>query len=119
MTVNGLLPQVPGGGDRGPDLPEPRLQGILSDAERAARWEVRAAQWRALELARAAFGPEAEGELLGLRTRGALRGLLRVDVPFTDLESHRRREAAFLGMVGADPLMAEVPLVFVVGPHGE
>jgi hypothetical protein len=91
---------------------------VLSEAERAARWEVRAAQWRALELARAVFGPEVRGTLLGLRTRGELRGLLKLDVPFADLDAHRRREAAFLGMVGTDPLMAQVPLVFVVGPDG-
>lgn len=113
-----LLPHPPGGGDDGLDLPQPRLQGVLTDAERAARWEVRAAQWRAMELAASAFGGEVRGTLLGLRTRGELRGLLKLDVPFAGLDAHRRREAAFLGMVGADPLMAEVPLVFVVGPDG-
>lgn len=117
--MSGLLPRRPGVDDQGPELPEPRLQGVLTDAERAARWEVRAAQWRAVELARAAFGGEVRGTLLGSRTRGGLRGLLKLDVPFDDLDAHRRREAAFLGMVDADPLMAEVPLVFVVGPDGE
>ena len=116
--MNGLFPLPPSGGDEGSDLPEPRLQGILTEAERSARWEVRAAQWRALELARAAFGPDVSGTLLATRTHGGLRGLLKLDVPFVDLDAHRRREAAFLGMVGADPLMAQVPLVFVVGPDG-
>ena len=117
--MSALFPSRASGGDGGSDLPEPRLQGILSDAERAARWEVRAAQWRALELARVAFGPEVRGTLLGMRTRGGLRGLLKLDVPFVDLDAHHRREAAFLGMVGSDPLMAQVPLVFVVGPDGD
>ena len=58
------------------------------------------------------------GTLLGIRAHGGLRGLLKLDVPFVDLDAHRRREAAFLGMVCADPLMAQVPLVFVVGPDG-
>lgn len=116
--MSGILPLRPSGGDEDAGLPEPRLQGILSEAERAARWEVRAAQWRALELAGAAFGPGVRGTLLGLRPRGNLRGLLKLEVPFADLDAHRRREAAFLGMVGTDPLMARVSLVFVVGPDG-
>lgn len=117
--MSSLLPLHPAGGDEGSDLPEPRLQDVLSEAERAARWEVRAAQWRALELARAAFGAEVRGTLLGMRTRGELRGLLKLDVPFQGLEAHRKREAAFLGMVGTDPLMAQVPLLFVVGPDAD
>ena len=116
--MSGFLPLRPSGGDGDGASPEPRLREILTEEERAARWEVRAAHWRALELAHTAFGPDVHGTLLGIRTRGALRGLLQLDVPFTDLEAHRRREAAFLGMVGADPLMARVPLVFVVGPDG-
>jgi hypothetical protein len=117
--VSALFPFQASSGDEASDLPEPRLQGILSEDERAERWEVRAAQWRALELARVAFGPQVRGTLLGMRTRGGLRGLLKLDVPFVDLHAHQRREAAFLGMVGADPLMAQVPMVFVVGPHGD
>lgn len=112
-----LPPLRPWGGGERSDLPEPRLQGVLTESERLARWEVRAAQWRALELARAAFGPGVTGTLMGLRPEGALRGLLRLDVPFRCLDSHREKERAFLGMVGGDPLMTRVPLLFVVGPH--
>jgi len=111
-----LIPRRPGGGDDRSDRPEPHLLGVLSEAERIGRWEVRAAQWRAIELARLAFGAEARGFMIGLRARGALRGLMRLDVPFEGLDEHRRREAHFLGLVGADPLLARVPLVYVVGP---
>lgn len=113
-----LIPIRPWGGGERSDLPEPRLQGRLTEAERSARWEVRAAQWRALELAQAAFGPEVTVSLVGARQAGEVRGLLKLDVPFRCLDSHRDKERRFLGMVGADPLMSRVPLVFVLGPHG-
>lgn len=117
--MSGIVPLRPGGGDERSDLPEPRLQGVLTEAERRGRWEVRAAQWRAMELAAAAFGPEVRGALFGVRHGEGLRGLLRLDVPFETLPAHRSRERAFLDMVAEDPLMSRVPLLFVVGPHGE
>ena len=110
-----LLPQTPWGGDERSDLPEPRLQGVLSREEQVGRWEVRAAQWRAMELAHAVFGEGARGTLLGIRHVGGLRGLFKLDVPFHSLDAHREKERAFLGMVDADPLMRRVPLVFVFG----
>jgi hypothetical protein len=97
-------------------VPEPRLQGVLTEEERMGRWEVRAAHWRALELANAAFGGPVRSSLLGLRHRGPMRGLLRLDVPWEGLELHREREAVFLSMAGADPLLSRVPLVYVLGP---
>lgn len=114
--MSGLIPLRPWGGGERSDRPEPRLQGVLSEAERLARWEVRAAQWRALELAQAAFGPGVRGTLVGVRHEGPMRGLLRLDVPFESLERHREMESVFLGLVDADPLMSRVPLLFVVGP---
>lgn len=111
-----LLPKRPGGGDDRSDRPEPHFLGVLTEAERIGRWEVRAAQWRALQLARHAFGSEATASMIGLRHHGAMRGLMKLDVPFEDLDEHRRREAHFLGLVHADPLLARVPLVYVVGP---
>jgi hypothetical protein len=114
--MNGLIPRRADGGDDRSDRPEPHLLGLLTEAERIGRWEVRAAQWRALELARSAFGAEARGSMMGLRHRGPMRGLMRLDVPFEDLDEHRRREAHFLGLVHTDPLLARVPLVYVVGP---
>ncbi len=114
--MSGLIARRPGGGEVRSDRPESHLLGVRTEAERIGRWEVRAAQWRALELARSAFGAEARGSMIGLRHQGPMRGLMRLDVPFEDLDEHRRREANFLGMVGADPILARVPLVFVVGP---
>ena len=116
--MSGILPLRPDGGDERGDRPDIGLQQILTEEQRLGRWEVRAAEWRALELARTAFGPEVRATLLGMRHRGELRGLLKLDVPFADLGLHREREAAFLGMVGTDPLMIRVPLVFVLGPDG-
>lgn len=116
--MSGIIPLRPSGGDERSDVPEPRLAGQLTQEQRVGRWEVRAAQWRALELAHAAFGPGVKSSLMGLRVDGGIRGLLKLDVPFQEIETHRERERAFLGMVHADPLMARVPLLFVVGPDG-
>lgn len=114
--MSGLIPRRPGGDDGITGVPEPRLGGVVTAAERLARWEVRAAQWRALELAQEVFGADVEGSLLGLRASGGIRGLMRLQVPFHTLDDHRSREGRFLALVGADPVMARVPLVFVVGP---
>jgi len=84
--------------------------------ERLQRWEVRAAQWRAHELALNAFGRGVQMSLTGLRHHGSLRGLLRLDVPFEDLETHQDREARFMASVRHDPVLTHVPLLYVVGP---
>ena len=99
------------------DTDHARLQERpLSQAERRSRWEVRAAQWRARELADLVFGSVTRMQLSGLRPDGLLRGLLRLDVPFTDLEVHRDREARFLAAVASDQLLTQIPLVYVIGP---
>lgn len=99
------------------DKPYPSLiEQSLVREDRLLRWEVRAAQWRAHELALAAFGPGVRMSMTGIRQRGRLRGLLRLDVPFVDLGSHQDRESRFMASVQADPLLARVPLVYVVGP---
>lgn len=89
----------------------------LSPAERRGRWEVRAAQWRARELAEVVFGRVASVALHGLRAEGPLRGLLHLEVPFGDLERHLDREARFLAAAEADPILAQVRLVYVFGPE--
>jgi hypothetical protein len=103
-----------------PFVPEPehaaRQIDALTREERLRRWEVRAAQWRACELAVETFGEGVEASLVSLRTTGPLRGLLRLDVPFDSLPDHRTREAAFLASVGSDALLSQVPLVYVLGP---
>lgn len=110
-------------------LPEPAFQGRLPEPEYArllqrpqsleeqrASWEVRAAQWRARELAEVVFGGVARSSLLGIRSHGALRGMLRLDVPFSDLGTHREREARFLAAVDADPVLSRIRLVYVLAP---
>jgi hypothetical protein len=114
--VTAFLPRISDGSGPEPDHPQLR-QRPLSRAEVRGRWEVRAAQWRARELAESVFGDVGDMGLIGIRTSGPLRGLLRLCVPFEDLATHRDREARFLAAVHADPLLAAVPLVYVVGPH--
>jgi hypothetical protein len=38
-------------------------------------------------------------------------------VPFADLDQHREREARFMAAVAADPVLAHIRLVYVVGPE--
>jgi hypothetical protein len=100
-----------------PEPEHPRLQQRpYSLAERRARWEVRAAQWRARELAEAVFGEVTDSSLVSLRPSGALRGLLHLEVPFQDLATHRERESRFMAAVERDPVLACVPLVYVMAP---
>jgi hypothetical protein len=101
--------------DPDPDHPQLRQRPRSPDEQRA-RWEVRAAQWRAHELAEHIFGSVSSTGLSGIRGEGPFRGLMRLEVPFSDLGAHREREARFLSAVGEDPLLAGVPLVFVIGP---
>jgi hypothetical protein len=114
--MSGLVPRGAEGA-----LPEPEhpslLQRRVGASERRASWEVAAARWRACELAEAVFGRVAASALVGTRARGVLRGLLRLQVPFTGLVDHREREARFLAAVEADPVLAVVPLVYVFGPE--
>ena len=108
-------PATPDGAD--PD--HPRLQQEPdSPAEQRARWAVRAAQWRAHELAHVVFGGVSDMGLIGMRRGGDMRGLLRLDVPFDDLDAHRDREARFMAAVSMDPLLSTVPLLYVIGPDG-
>lgn len=115
--MSGLVPSRPD--PLGPDPAHPTLEERELDAEERRRLtEVRAASWRARELAEAVFGKVC-GSALRARSRPEPpRGLLRLDVPFDDLRRHRARERVFLAAVGADPLLSKVPLVYVVGPDG-
>jgi len=102
----------------GPEPDHPRLrQRPFSPAEQRARWEVRAAEWRAREIAEAVFGRVASASLTGLRPAGPLRGLLHMEVPFPSLQEHRDRERLFLAAVRTDPILTQVPLVYVFGPE--
>ena len=99
-----------------PDRDDPRLQQRpLTPAERRARWEVRAAQWRARELAEDVFGEITDMGLIGIRPDGLLRGLMHLEVPFDDLREHQARQERFLAAAAADPVLASVRLVYVFG----
>jgi hypothetical protein len=112
--MTAFLPPTSVGGTREAD--HPRLQQRPpTEAERRARWEVRAAQWRAHELAAAVFGGCASA-LVASHAAGSFRGLLRLDVPFVDLSAHREHEARFMAAVAEDPVLSRIPLVYVLGP---
>ncbi len=77
------------------------------------RWSLRAAQWRALEIARAVFGQEAEARLASYGRGGGFDGLLYLRVPFHGLDDHLSREHRFTWLAGADEVLEQVPLIFV------
>ena len=114
--MSAFLPRSARGG-----LPEPEYprlqQRPLTDSERRARWEVRAAQWRARAIAEAVFGRVGDTTLVGTKASGGLRGLLRLEVPFSGLLQHREREARFMAAVESDPVLARIHLVYVIGPE--
>ena len=112
--MSGFIPTRPWGGDERSDRPEPRLQGVRTEAEVLGRWEVRAAQYRALSLAQETFGDPARGSLLALRHEGSIRGLLHLEVPFLDLDTHREREQVFMSRAAEDPVLSRVSLVYVL-----
>jgi hypothetical protein len=113
--VSAFLPQPARG--QAADRDFPRLQQRpFSPVEQRARWEVRAAQWRAREIAESVFGRVASTALLGIRPSGTLRGLLQLEVPFDDLDAHRARERRFLAAAHSDPILAQVPLVYAFAP---
>ena len=114
--MSSLVPHRPSGLPPEPESPR-LLHEVLGDEERRLRWAVRAAYWKAHALAREVFSGEVETRLVGMRTRGELHGILQVDVPFRDLETHREAEARFLAAAGSDPLLASVPLLYAVGPR--
>ncbi|MFQ5536891.1 MAG: hypothetical protein ACE5GJ_05505 [Gemmatimonadota bacterium] len=103
--------------ERGVVQPEPTgIRLDVSQDETRRRWAVRAAQWRAVELARDVFQGPVEARLISLHARGKLQGLLDLTVPWKGLEDHETRTERFLALAGADPLLAGVPLLFAVGP---
>jgi hypothetical protein len=110
---------LPAKGQAVPTDPEhPQLiERTLDREERRSRWAVRAAQWRARELAEAVFGGVGESSLLGMRMAGPARGVLVLSVPFSDLARHSEREGRFMAAAAADPVLGQVPLVYVFGPE--
>jgi hypothetical protein len=80
------------------------------------RWEVRAAEWKVLELARHVFGAGTGIRLSRHPGRGAFRGLLHLEVPFRSLKDHRFREHRFLALAAREELLTRVPVVYVFDP---
>jgi hypothetical protein len=85
--------------------------------DRLERWERRSAQWAALDLARAVFGNSTRASLAPFPSRGGIRGLLTLAVPFHAMEDHRRREQQFLSLASRDPVLQQVTLLFVFEIH--
>lgn len=96
--------------------PSEQLDPFLELREEARPWELRAAQWRAWALAVEAFGQGSRVLLGGNKSLAGFLGHLMVEVPFTDMSEHRRREALFLAWIRRDPVFLRVPLVFVFRP---
>jgi hypothetical protein len=67
-------------------------------------------------VAEAVFGGEVRARLSGHSGGSPFRGLLHLDVPFRDLETHRALEAVFIACASEDPVLEQVPLIFVLGP---
>jgi len=95
-----------------------RIDPTIAVQESRQRWETRAAQWRARDLAELVFGGEVEARLSGRGSSQTFRGMLHLTVPFADLDTHRAREAVFLASAAADPVLTQVPFVFVLSPAG-
>ena len=117
--MSGIVPRRPWGGEERSDQPDTELQGVRSEAEVLGRWQVRAAQYRALELARDTFGQATRGSMTAVRHQGGIRGLMQLEVPFQDLDAHKAREETFMALASGDPLLTQVPLIYVMGAARE
>jgi hypothetical protein len=93
------------------------LDPLLSRRVETRPWQLRAAQWRAVELAELAFGEGVVGELAGRGGFSPFRGLLTLTVPFQELADHRRKEEVFLSWALRDPILTQVPFVFLFRPE--
>jgi hypothetical protein len=104
-----------------PEPPEPQrstyVDPTLGEQTASWRWEARAAQWRARELAESVFGGQVNARLTGRAGRQPFRGMLYLEVPFHDLATHRALEAVFLACASGDAVLGQIPLVFVLGPR--
>ena len=110
------IPRSPGAGS-GADGPDP--MGHLDpsiDREVRRRWEVRAAEWRAVALAEIVFGGRVVPRLAGGGGVG-FRALLELEVPFEDLETHADAEARFLAAARRDELLGGFPMVVLFAPR--
>lgn len=110
-----LVPQTPR--SHGPEPAHPSWSDrSLTQEERRGRWGVQAAHFRARELAEDVFDGPVRTGLLGVRSTGPMRAILRIDVPFSGLDRHHELERRFLERAHLDPVLSRVPLVYVLGP---
>lgn len=100
---------------RGPGWEERRAHRAVQ----TRRWERKAAALAAHALARFVFGPRVEARLSPWPAPPPLTGLLELRVPFRSLDDHRMREALFLELAAADPVVAGRPFLYVFEPHVE
>ncbi len=80
---------------------------------RHRRWEIQAARWRAVALAEVVFGDGVRSHLASYGPRGAFRGLLHLEVPFSSLDRHWSLESRFVAAAGEDPVLSAHPFIFV------
>lgn len=109
-----LIPRPPGDEPDGPHphtLVDPRIQ----EESWGGRWSREAARWKAVALAEAVFGKGVESDLAATPGRDSFRGFLHLRVPFRDPDDHFHRERVFVWAASMDPVLREVPLLFVFG----
>ena len=118
--MNGWFPRAPSAEDSS-RAPIENLDQTGSVQEDRERWSLPATLWRAHRLAESVF----EGAV-GIRVQPAsielgrgdaypFRALVHLSVPFEDLNTHRDREEAFIRSAALDPVLCEVPMVYVFG----
>ena len=91
-----LIPEGPRGLD--PDRDHPAFLDRRRSVDEVRRaWAVRAAQWQAVALAEEIFDGPVGFSTIGLRGSGPMRG-------------------RFLASAARDPVLSQVPLVYVLGP---
>ncbi len=117
--MSAFFPPLPPNHAPGGPAPTTRVDPSVEREVLARRWEVRSAQWRAWTLAEAVFGPGVRVTLSPYPGRGAFRALFYMEVPFENLESHRRLEAIFASCSAADPVLGRIPCIFALEPAFE
>lgn len=92
----------------------------LAEREARSHWMLQTARWRARELAEAIFGEEVPVRVAQTAPSAtgpyAYRALVKLAVPFRDLEHHRSLERIFTACAAADPVLSGVPLIYVFDP---
>ena len=110
-----FVPASPEGFQTDPERTE-HVDPLIEQRLERRPWELRSAQWRAWELAQAAFGAGVSVSLSGRAGYAGFRGFLHLAVPFADLADHEAKEGLFLSWARRDPVLRQVPLVFIFEP---